>query len=126
LRAELPGIAAHAVRSLRDLMLRGAWEEGESAARAKAIFEQHVDVVRFWIADATEPAEETTMASALYNSYKLWCNANGAKPLGARAFYERVQKAGYRYKAVRGMRQFEGIHVVEHRAYGDQFTPPGA
>jgi P4 family phage/plasmid primase-like protien len=121
LAAEAPGIAAHAVASLRDLMNRGYFEYGDTATQAQEMFARSIDVVREWIHDACDDdAGAWTPRSVLYQSFRAWCMTNGSsKPMKSSNFYERLDQAGYRPSSRRDKgRGYNGIYVREMRMQG--------
>lgn len=117
--AEVPGIAAHAVRALRDLMERGHFdkERGEVAIE-QAEFAEKIDAVRQWIDQCTEPVEDESYRedrSVCYKSYKTWCEVNGYKPLRADHFEERIAATGRRTGKARGHRWVADLMVTQYR-----------
>lgn len=123
LKAEVPGIAAHGVESLRKLLARGHFEYGETATRAREEFARSIDVVREWAFDAcTQDPDAWSTRSSLYASFKAWCHTNGStKPMKASNFYERLDQAGYR-SASKGNqgRGYYGLLVREMRMMGQE------
>lgn len=101
LRAELPGILAWAVRGAI------AWQQtglGEPPAvkTATADYRSESDVVgQFFAAHLAFEPEGRVARKALRETYEEWCEEQGAEPLGARRFAERLRARGVADCAVR-------------------------
>jgi putative DNA primase/helicase len=100
--AELDGILAHAVRSLRTLMARGYFEPPLSAQLVAGEFATASDQVLEWLEDSDEivlskpgSTDEWTPSSHVYASYKRWAEGSGNRAVTAREFKSRLTAAGY-------------------------------
>jgi len=105
LKAELTGILAWAVRGCLEWQRNGLGVPSE-VKEATASYRDEMDVLGAFIADRCElspTAWET--AKDIYDAYKDWCEANGEKPIGKRAFGLRLGERGldqYRTYQARG------------------------
>lgn len=108
LQAELPGIAAKGVRTLRGLMERGKFYDEGEVKQDKAEFAEAIDQVRQWIAERTIPHRgHRETAKAMYDDYKSWAAENGNGRLRAGEFYTRMENAGH-------PRVKSGTNWIEH------------
>lgn len=116
LAAELPGIAAKAVQSLRVLMARGNFQVTGKAAQAAEEFAETIDQVRQWIKECTLPTPgHSANAGQCYAAYKAWADRNGNGRLKAQEFYARLEAAGYR-------RRKSGTHLIDGLTVMDSTT----
>jgi P4 family phage/plasmid primase-like protien len=110
LLAELPGIAAKAVRALRPLQERGHFAPEGEAIRGKERFADAIDQVRQWVEECTIAApDHRETRNNLYISYTNWSHRTGGGKLKASEFYERLVNLGYEHKVVRGQRFITGL-----------------
>lgn len=93
--AELEGIAAHAVRSLRSLMSRGAFTWTQAGELARSEFAAKQDPLHGWMTERCwwpVNGQWTDQRSA-FESYKAWCESGGVKyPMGKVKFYDLMRK----------------------------------
>lgn len=110
---ELPGIAAHGVRSLRDMQERGDFYEGGEVIKGKEEFAMAIDQVRQWIADGEVMAgpEIETELKKLYASYTIWAERAGVRRLRESEFSLRLDDIGFTSTKVAGSIFHKGISV---------------
>lgn len=115
LAVELPGVAAHAVASLRTLMERRNFENKGEVAQGHADFAEVIDQVRQWIVQCTIPVTgNAENARACYDDYKVWAAAEGNRPLRSSEFYLRLENAGYP-KRKSGTYVVDGLRISPSR-----------
>jgi P4 family phage/plasmid primase-like protien len=111
---ELPGIAAKAVRALRDLMDRGDFDEKGEVLIGKEEFAKAIDQVRQWIGDGQVtggPGVETSLRT-LYDSYKIWAERSGNRsPVREAEFSHRLESIGFPCTKVAGESYHTGLSV---------------
>lgn len=119
LTSELPGILAHAVASLRDLMARGDFDTPPSAQDEKTRFELAADQVREWLLEddrlrVTSPADQcVSYAKAdAYQLYKRWTETNGNGALPSAKWWGRMVTLGYESYRSNGLTRVYGLSVV--------------
>lgn len=113
-KAELAGVAAKAVPALRRLMARGRFEDTESSRTAVRKFARHVDQVRAWLDDCTQPdSDHWEPRVDLYRFYKNWINREGGRAVKAGDFYDRLEGVGATPLKHVGTRGFTGISVTD-------------
>jgi P4 family phage/plasmid primase-like protien len=122
LATELPGIAAHAVPALRQLMARGEFPLTASTKAALDEFARRVDQVRAWLGDCCDPippqphdpaAHDFTTRTTIYDAYRRWCARDGHRALSAAKLYDRLEGAGATPAKIRGERGFRGITITD-------------
>lgn len=114
---ELPGIAAKAVASLKDVIDGAGFKVDGEVAHGSDKFAKTIDQVREWLDDCTTPAPKSVENRAVaYSSYRLWAGSQGNNPLRASEFYARIEAAGYIQKKRQGTRVFVGFIINEMRA----------
>lgn len=112
-RAELPGIAAKGVESLRTLMERGHFEPEGEALEAKREFAMAIDQVRQWHTNGgvTAGPEIETKLDDLFAHYSLWADRAGQRKLKMSEFAHRLEGLEYPSTKVGGDIYFKGISV---------------
>jgi P4 family phage/plasmid primase-like protien len=110
---ELEGIAAHGIRSLRELMSRRplAFTRTEAGDAAKAAFAARQDPLWGWLSEeATEPdAGSWTDQRDAYASYRAWAETSGSRyPLGKLQFYD-LMRERYTQARRQGYPGFSGL-----------------
>lgn len=117
LHAELPGIAAKAVRALPGLLARGEFPLPAIAADARRDFERQVDQVRMWMDECTQ-ADSTAWEDRrdLFGAYRLWAEQDGYRAVKASEFYTRLDTAGVSRATRQGKRGFR-IRLTDSRGY---------
>lgn len=122
LAKEIPGIAAKAVRHLRELLERRQFYSLGEVAEGQEHFAQAVDQVRQWVDEAciVSPGHAEDR-SVLYASYRAWAQANGVGSLKASEFYGRLSSAGHEATKIRGIRRHKGLRVLEMGMKGASF-----
>lgn len=111
--SELRGILVKGVEALPALMARGNFTEPQSLADAKTAFVVASDAVRAWLDEhcVIEPGNWIPRTD-LYKKYRWDSSLDGAKQLGAREFYNRVEQVGGVVTAIRkGTRGFGGVRM---------------
>lgn len=116
--AELPGIAAKAVESLRVLMARGRFEPYGEALEGKREFAMTIDQVRQWHANGgvTAGPEILTSLTDLFTHYSLWADRSNQRKLREQEFAHRLESIGYPSERVGGDVFFKGISVPKQPA----------
>jgi putative DNA primase/helicase len=125
---ELEGIAARGVRGLRRLMARGHFERPASVQDEFKKFVEALDPVRTWISECCDIIGETdvvgkdtpwTERTVLHLEHAAWRKKNDLAPMSAKAFYERLEMAGFKaaQRTVVGktskQRVYLGIQIVD-------------
>lgn len=112
LAAEMPGVAAKAMRALPALLERGRWDLPAAAREAKERFAQDVDHIRRWIAQEFTPdAAGFVTRSHMWSVYETWVAAEHVHPVGASSLYKRIESLGYTAGASNGQRGFRGLRM---------------
>ncbi len=119
LLAELPGILAWAVEGCLAWQREGLGVPDE-VRNATGAYRAEMDVLGGFLTDCcvlTPEAEATS--KALYEVYRGWCEANGERPIGKRAFGLRLAERGFTpFKGTGGRRKWLGVGLVAQVAYG--------
>lgn len=93
---ELPQIAAWFVRGALRLIAQGSYTEPISHTMKLDEWREMSDTVLVFAKDCLHKIDgQITMSSVLYQSYRLWCEANGHKPLSSTKFSPRLEALGY-------------------------------
>lgn len=125
LAQELAGIAAKAVAALPGLLARKKFEQRGVIALAHEAFAEHIDRVRQWVGECTEPAEgNREPRSAVYQSFKVWAESQGTKGMSARELADRLDALGYKKKRVQGIDHIADLRVRQLRMLGEQYVTP--
>ena len=114
--AELPGIAAKAVRALQTLDARGHFDPQGEATKGKEEFAMAIDQVRQWLVDGDVtggPGVETELRR-LYASYVLWAERSNQRKLREAEFSHRLEAIGFPTTRVAGSVYHSGISVPVH------------
>jgi putative DNA primase/helicase len=112
LGGELPGILAWVVRGAVAWYRDGLGELPLAVATATFDYRASQDTIGRFLEDETEDdLEGNVIQTALRDSYRKWCLAEGLVPVSPRALYEALEERGYR-KAERNVgRTFEGLKL---------------
>jgi putative DNA primase/helicase len=118
LTSELPGILAHAVRSLRELMARGNFDTPKSAQDEKDRFELAADQVREWVTEDDRLAirdpdriDVRMLKKEAYTHYKRWTEATGNGTLPLTKWWQRMQALGYSSYMYGGLAAVRGLSL---------------
>lgn len=112
--SELRGILRRGIEALPSLMARGRFAELQSLTDAKAAFVVASDAIRAWVDEFCE-LDYTAWEprTAVYSAYIRHASQYGAKPLGQREFYNRIEQIDGIYATGRkGTRGFTGVRLV--------------
>lgn len=86
LRAELPGILNWAINGCLDWQKSGL-SEPKLVTEAVSSYREEMDVIGHWVGErCTVAAKLESKAGDAYQSYKLWAEQNGYKPMAAGTF----------------------------------------
>lgn len=126
LLAELPGIAAKAVRALQVLMARDGFDPQGEATKGAIEFAQAIDQVRQWIAsgeiqsapDHHEPLDK------LFAEYTLWAARTNRGRVNEQEFSHRLSGIGYEHTSLAGRQFHIGLKVPDrqHSVTPETFT----
>lgn len=84
-----------------------------------------VDYVKMWLDDYCILVPNAFESHAdLHRSYAMWCENNGAEPLGAKRFTESLENKGFTYHRTNKKRGMVGIRIGDLPNVGDFVTPP--
>jgi len=113
LRDELPGILAWAVAGCMDWQREGLGAP-DAVRQATEAYRSSMDVLAAWLDDCCVVDERVRgPASALYESYKSWCETTGERYLPQRTFGQRLAERGFTTsRGTGGKRHWEGIAVA--------------
>lgn len=131
LRSELPGILAWSVRGCLEWQRLGGLYPPEAVTKATADYRKNEDVFGQWADEACEfdevldaggklalgdDGKPTTtieaISSAVYASYKDWCEANGERPLSQKWLAERLKAKGCKRDRRNAGRFWLGIQLL--------------
>lgn len=139
LHAEAPGILAHGLRSLRELMARGDFDVYGDAADLKHTFTEESDLIRLWLREDDHVLEAEAgrqgygapklLRSTLYRCFRDWARESGHGEMSSTTFYRRLRRMDYR-ETTSGGRSFYGIRLdvvdrVSHDANSYGLGGPG-
>lgn len=112
LRAELPGILNWALQGCLGWQRSGLDTPAEVVA-ATATYRAESDVIGQFLAECCLELEgATTLASALYAEYRVWCKDAGEPELSGTAFGRRMTERGFeRRRDARGT-SYQGIGLI--------------
>jgi putative DNA primase/helicase len=132
LRVELPGILAWAVRGCVEWRAEGLGVPDEVKAATEG-YRVEMDVLAAFLDErCVISANVRAQASALYGSYRQWCEETGEKPESQRAFGMRLGERGFDRRKSRGVYWWLGIGLPDggpapqggdHRDEGDHEGP---
>lgn len=93
LLAELPGIAAWALRGAARLIAQGGYTAVPSSEALLTRWQRDADPVLRWLDEYTEPDHDGgTAAVTLWREYDRWQQDQRVKARGSRTFYERLKE----------------------------------
>lgn len=117
LKTELPGILNWALAGCLDWQ-RDGLGTSEAVDLATARYRDDMDILKRFISDQCIVASSAEAgASALYDAYRVWCEAVGERPVSQRVFGEQLGERGYlRHRRNTGV-IYEGIGL---RSSGQQ------
>jgi P4 family phage/plasmid primase-like protien len=118
LSAELPGIAATALKYLQKVMGRnggkGALKSDGDIQHGAERFAEEIDQVRQFVDQCLMPApDQRTEQPAIYTAYKFWAASNGIGLLKAPEVSSRLAAIGFPLKKSRGKRTHVGCVIVD-------------
>ncbi len=118
LASELPGIAAKAVRALRVLMEREAFEPKGEAVLGMEEFKMQIDQVRQWAHSGELVNKEGawTALDLLYARYRSWAERSGQGRLKESEFSSRLHAMGFIRNAEHGAIQHRGLVPIISQA----------
>ena len=91
------GILNWALEGLRRLRARGRFDVPSAVAEVTRQFKEHNDLPAQFVADRCEVAPpHTVKGGELYAAYRLWCEANGYRPLAANNAAREWERLGFR------------------------------
>jgi putative DNA primase/helicase len=103
LRAELPGILAWAVRGAKRWATEGLGEP-ECVRAATADYIDSQDVIGNFIGESCVTGSWARVrATALYELFDRWCNANGETAISQRRFGQSITERGYQKRTNNGV-----------------------
>jgi putative DNA primase/helicase len=113
LKAEWPGILQWMIDGCAEWQDKGL-AAPECVTKATSEYLASQDVVKNWLEECTEknPQAETA-SSALYRSWKAWCEANGEQAGSNKALSQRITDQGYASRHSRAGSFFRGIRLDE-------------
>lgn len=90
--------------------------EIESSAATKKTHRSELDNVQAWLDECCSLVDTFCAYSALYNSYELWCKANGVEPKKQKGFSQAMIHKGFSSKTARSgnttVRGFQGLRLL--------------
>jgi len=109
---ELPGILNWALNGCDEWLKKGLGEP-RVVHEATSEFRSAMDVLGEFIKEMCEVGEgKTISARKLYESYSIWCNDYGERPMNQRQLGLRLKERGFKSRrATGGSRQWDGISV---------------
>ena len=121
LHAEAPGILAHGVRALRDLMDRGGFDMLGDAADLQRQFAEESDLIRLWVREddhvvAAEAGQHGMGApyvnrTLLHRTFRNWARESGHGEMASTSFFKRLRRMGFREERTREGYVFYGIRL---------------
>lgn len=103
---ELSGLLLHAVANLRELTVRGRFQEPEAVRLAGAEYRTRTDTVRGYVEDRCElEPEGRTTETQLFEDYTEWCHRSNRHGLGKARFKEHLQDV---YPIVEWRKKYSG------------------
>lgn len=121
LLAEFPGILAWAVRGAV------AWNEQglnppAAVLGATRAYQVEADAIARFVSEATvQDPNGRAPASQILDSYRLWCDANGERALGVKAFKTEMLRLGFPSGRSAGGVLYRGLALLSEE--GDRVTP---
>lgn len=112
LKAEWPGILTWAIAGHMDWRQQGL-NPPAAVRNATAAYFEAQDAMSVWLDECcTNDAADASNRSVLFKSWDEWAKRNGEIPGSARAFYEALEKRGFRPAKRSGDRCFLGLKVA--------------
>jgi P4 family phage/plasmid primase-like protien len=113
-KAELPGILAWAMRGCRKWIEAGEknLEVPERFKLEGQAYQASMDTLGLFIEErCLLGSDKKVSLSALYSTYKTWCEENGSAALKSPKFANRMQERGYEQKRTKKERFWDGITI---------------
>jgi putative DNA primase/helicase len=121
-QGELEGIARKAVYALRELMARGDFERGASAARVHETFAQKSNKVLLWLDETCVRVPGTHYdRRELLKRFRMWdaFENPASRPMGSQTFYDRLRAIAWVRELTRnGVRGFGEFRFRDEVSYG--------
>lgn len=124
LREELPGILSWAVRGAFEWYQYGLSDPDE-VRQATDDYRSDQDFLADWINGSIESVEHwSENGSAIYKSYRAWCEAQGLKPTNNNTLAKMLRDRGFRNrKDSKGRSEWVGIRLVTGGTGGTDASP---
>jgi putative DNA primase/helicase len=108
IESDLSGIASWALEGAARLESRGGYQIPPSSDVALYQWRHRSDVVLRWVEETgLKPQDDAQISqSLLYQAFDAWISANGHQRVTSATFSERLQNAGFRQIAKRGIPHF--------------------
>ena len=111
LQAEWPGILSWAIEGAVEWYANGL-QPPTIVTDATLEYLNGEDLIAVWIEDrAHEEPNARTLATELYNSFKVWAEASGEKAMSQRAFSMALEAKGFKKEKTNKGRYFRGLRV---------------
>ena len=124
LREELPGILAWAVRGAFEWYQYGL-ADPSIVREATEDYRSDQDVIADWIESSIKQMPSwSEKGSAIYKSYRSWCETQGLKPMANNSLSKLLKDRGFRSKKNRaGNSEWIGIRLVTEGDGGSEASP---
>jgi putative DNA primase/helicase len=111
LQRELPGILAWAVRGCLEWQ-RDGLGKSDQVSEATELYRREMDSLADFLDDRCVIGQgEVSDAGLLYETYKVWCQANGEEPTSQKLFGSRLHDRGFEPAKKRGHRCWVGLSL---------------
>jgi putative DNA primase/helicase len=116
LTAEGSGILNWLLDGLRRYLDAGKLSPPEEVIRATNRYRLDQDTLGQFIRDEMTISESGLITrSSFYNQYKIWCEAEGEKPLGSKRVSQYMRERGLSEFQSGGVRSWRGIRIKTHK-----------
>ena len=122
LKAEAPDILAWMVAGVAAWLKHGLADTPDAIQQATNQYKDDQDLIKQWLDECTfkAPTAETS-STALYASYKDWCNENGLIASSNNTFGRRLGERNFQQRQSDGKRLWKGLALRDDR----QASPQG-